>query len=100
VVDRAADGRDESLSSIQQLHREVNRRIAEVSRAFARHEPLEFLCECGSIGCETAVRLTSTQWNRIVRDDSLVLSPDHAAVAAAGRRRVAATDAFVVVERG
>jgi hypothetical protein len=59
------DRRQERFARNESLFREVNERIADVSRRFAIADELEFLCECGRADCLAAVEVTRAHYEEI-----------------------------------
>lgn len=49
-------------AEIQAFYRDVNERIAGISRKLDADGPLEILCECGTAGCTERVRLEPEQY--------------------------------------
>jgi hypothetical protein len=61
--------RDRRLGRNEALLRSVNERIEEVGGAYTLHdEPLEFVCECASIGCSERVWLRRAEYERARQD--------------------------------
>ncbi|HEX2045388.1 MAG TPA: hypothetical protein VHF23_07165 [Gaiellaceae bacterium] len=59
------DRRQERFARNESLFREVNERIADVSRRFGIADELEFLCECGRADCLSAVAVTRADYEEI-----------------------------------
>jgi glutaredoxin len=46
----------------QDVHRDVNDRVASVSRAFGNGVPMTIVCECGLDGCNERVKITRLEY--------------------------------------
>jgi hypothetical protein len=53
------------LAQNQALFREVNERIEQLGDLAVRDGVLEVLCECGSIGCATTLRVTVAEYEDV-----------------------------------
>lgn len=77
------------------LFREVNERIAEVSRAYDR---LELLCECGRERCLEPIAVTRADYERVRTEPHLfMLTPGHEKPEI--ERVVEQRDGWVIVEK-
>ena len=72
--DGRIDGREQRVIRNEALFREVNERIAEISRS----GPIEFLCECGEETCLETVGLTRQEYERVRSfSDHFVMKSGH-----------------------
>lgn len=80
------------------LFREVNERIAEVSRSYDSGDRLEFLCECGRETCLEAIAVTRRLYEGVrAEPDRFLLVRGHENVEI--ERVVERSDGYVVVEK-
>ena len=85
------------------LVRDVNERIATLDRHatenWAEEDHLfEFVCECGTPGCEAQVRMTLAEYDEVRgQDDRFALVPGHETDEI--ERVVTQTDRFLVVDK-
>ena len=89
----------EALAKNEELFRNVNERIEEISFSVPRDEPLlEFLCECDRSGCEERIQAARAEYEsvRAVPTHFIVL-PGHEDPRI--ERIVSSTDRFTVVEK-
>jgi hypothetical protein len=88
-----------ALAKNEELFRNVNERIEEVSAAVPRDQPLlEFLCECDREGCQEKFQAARDEYER-VRDGPthFIVLPGHEDPRV--ERIISVTDRFVVVEK-
>jgi hypothetical protein len=62
---RATTAQAEARARNQALYRMVNNRILDVNDEFGEWDHAELLCECGTLGCETTVRLTAHEYSSV-----------------------------------
>jgi hypothetical protein len=82
----------------QQLFREVNKRIREVSTSFDLTGPdsADFVCERGNTNCTEQITIALNEYARVSRSGGYFLVlPGHER---SGQRIVRRTDQYVVVE--
>jgi hypothetical protein len=60
--------RDERVAQNEILFRQVNERILQVEGDRWRVDPVDFMCECGDIGCMRSVRLSLAEYERVRAD--------------------------------
>jgi hypothetical protein len=93
-----------STTGNEEVLREVNDRIEEVSQAFSEGDEdpgaaqAEFLCECGDPHCTESLRMSVGEYEEIRRDKALlIVSPEHEDESK--EDVVAHLDRYVVVRR-
>ena len=88
-----------ALAKNEELFRNVNERIEEVSFGIPREETLlEFLCECDRTGCEEKVRAARSEYEAIRSEPTqFVVLPGHEDPRV--ERVVSTTDRFTVVQK-
>ena len=73
------DDRERRFGLNEALFREVNERVRSITEGFG--EPLEevqFVCECGDVGCMERVRLPLSEYERVrSRGRLFVIVPGH-----------------------
>jgi hypothetical protein len=80
----------------QLLHREVNRRIREISDSFGREGSVQFLCECGREDCRATVELTEADLDGLLGDDHRVVVAAQHRSSVDGARLVVDEQTFLV----
>jgi hypothetical protein len=55
----------EARARNQALYRMVNNRILDVNDEFGEWDYAEFLCECGTLGCETTIRISAHEYSSV-----------------------------------
>jgi hypothetical protein len=86
--------RERRLAENESIFRDVN----EVRMHELEDERLEFLCECGDIGCKERIRLTPTEYESVRADArQFLLIPGHELLAT--EEVVVEEDRFVVVRK-
>ena len=62
--------REDQLARTEALFRDVNERVRELAGSFARapHDPIAFVCECGSGDCAASVELTLADYEHVRAD--------------------------------
>jgi hypothetical protein len=92
------DVRQTRLARNEALFREVNERIAEVSRSYGLGDSLEFLCECGDARCLEAIAVTRRDYERVRADfDRFLVAPGHENLEI--ERVVERNDGYLVVQK-
>ena len=88
-----------ALAKNEELFRNVNERIEEVSAAVPWQEPLlGFLCECDRTGCEETFPATRAEYEQVRQEPThFVVIPGHEDPRV--ERVISSTDRFVVVEK-
>jgi hypothetical protein len=88
-----------ALAKNEELFRNVNERIEEVSAGVPRAEPLlEFLCECDRQGCDERFQAARDEYERVRAEPThFIVRPGHEDPRV--ERVVSVTDRFVVVEK-
>ena len=88
-----------ALAKNEELFRNVNERIEEVSAGIPRDEPLVgFLCECDRGGCEEKVQVARSEYESVrARPTQFIVVPGHEDPRV--ERIVTSTDRFTVVEK-
>ncbi len=80
----------------QRLYHEVNKRIREITGPADADGLVEFLCECGGVGCTATIELTETQSDPLfLADESVLVATEHRDVTD-GRRVIAENGHFVL----
>ena len=88
-----------ALAKNEELFRNVNERIEEISAGVPRDQPLlEFLCECDRSGCEEKIQAARAEYESIrAKPTHFIVLPGHED--ARVERIVSSTDRFIVVEK-
>jgi hypothetical protein len=88
-----------ALAKNEELFRNVNERIEEISAGVPRDQPLlEFLCECDRTGCEEKIQAARAEYESIRADPThFIVLPGHED--ARVERIITSTDRFTVVEK-
>ena len=88
-----------ALAKNEELFRNVNERIEEVSAAVPWQEPLlGFLCECDRVGCEETFPATRAEYEQVRAEPThFIVLPGHEDPRV--ERVISSTDRFVVVEK-
>jgi hypothetical protein len=88
-----------ALAKNEELFRNVNERIEEVSFGIPREETLlEFLCECDRMDCEEKVRAARSEYEAIRTEPTqFIVLPGHEDPRV--ERVVSSTDRFTVVQK-
>lgn len=88
-----------ALAKNEELFRNVNERIEEISAAVPRDEPLlEFLCECDHTGCEEKVQAARAEYESVrATPTHFIVLPGHEDPRV--ERIVSSTERFTVVEK-
>ena len=83
----------------EELFRNVNERIAEVSAGVRRDLPLmDFLCECDRDGCEEKVQATRAEYEAVrARPTHFIVLPGHEDRRV--ERVISTNDRFTIVEK-
>jgi hypothetical protein len=73
------DERARRIGLNESVFREVNERLQELANRFElREEPLDLVCECGSIDCDERIRVSAADYERIRSEPTLfVVVPGH-----------------------
>jgi hypothetical protein len=72
--DGRIDAREQRVIRNEALFREVNERIADISRS----GPIEFMCECGEEACLESIGLTRGEYEEVRSvSDHFVMKPGH-----------------------
>lgn len=88
-----------ALAKNEELFRNVNERIEEVSFGIPRDEArLEFLCECDRVGCEEKIQASRSEYEAIRTEPTqFLVLPGHEDPRV--ERIVSSTDRYTVVEK-
>src|SRR5437868_12583136 len=91
--------RSDALAKNEELFRNVNERIEEVSAGVPRDLPLmDFLCECDRDGCEEKVQAARAEYESVRAEPTqFIVLPGHEDPRL--ERIVSSTDRFTVVEK-
>ena len=63
--ERAVTAQAERRARNQTVYRMVNNRILDVNDAFGEWDHAEFLCECGTTGCESTVEMSKREYSAV-----------------------------------
>ena len=71
--------REERIGKNEALFREVNDRVEDLSTEFGvEDEPLELLCECGSVECVERIRMSTPEYRELRSDATrFAIVPGH-----------------------
>jgi hypothetical protein len=88
-----------ALAKNEELFRNVNERIEEISAGVPRDQPLlEFLCECDRNGCEEKIHAARAEYESIRADPThFIVLPGHEDPRV--ERIITSTERFTVVEK-
>jgi hypothetical protein len=89
----------DALAKNEELFRNVNERIEEVSVGVPRDQPLmDFLCECDRDGCEEKVQAARAEYEAVrARPTQFIVVPGHEDRRV--ERVVSTNDRFTIVEK-
>jgi len=89
----------DALAKNEELFRNVNERIEEVSTGVPRDQPLlDFLCECDRDGCEEKVQAARAEYEAVrARPTQFIVLPGHEDRRV--ERVVSTNDRFTIVEK-
>lgn len=89
----------DALAKNEELFRNVNERIEEVSAGVPRDQPLlDFLCECDRDGCEEKVQAARAEYEAVrARPTQFIVLPGHEDRRV--ERVVSTNDRFTIVEK-
>jgi hypothetical protein len=62
---RATNAQVERRAGNQAVYRMVNNRILDVNDAFGEWDHAEFLCECGTAGCQVKLQVSGHEYSAI-----------------------------------
>ena len=60
--------REERVAQNEILFRQVNERILEIEGDRWRVDPVDFMCECGNMGCTRVIQLSVDDYERLRSD--------------------------------
>jgi hypothetical protein len=88
-----------ALARNEELFRNVNERIEEISAGVPRDQPLlEFLCECDRTGCEEKIQAARAEYESVRANPThFLVLPGHEDPRV--ERIITSTDRFTVVEK-
>jgi hypothetical protein len=88
-----------ALAKNEELFRNVNERIEEISASVSRDQRLlEFLCECDRLGCEQKIQMASAEYEQVRAESThFIVSAGHQDPRV--ERIISSTDRYVVVEK-
>jgi len=89
----------DALAKNEELFRNVNERIEDVSTGVPRDQPLlDFLCECDRDGCEEKVQAARAEYEAVrARPTQFIVLPGHEDRRV--ERVVSTNDRFTIVEK-
>jgi hypothetical protein len=89
----------DALAKNEELFRNVNERIEEVSAGVPRDQPLmDFLCECDRNGCEEKVQAARAEYEAVrARPTQFIVVPGHEDRRV--ERVISTNDRFTIVEK-
>jgi hypothetical protein len=98
VYNRAVSERSDRVARNEAMFRDINERVADLSREVDRYARTDFLCECGNSECMEVVPLTLIEYEMVRTNPThFVLRPGHESQGF--ETIVEETDRFVVVEK-